>query len=211
MRRILITVTLLGISGLIFSQVDPGAIKTLDEFSAAAQSAPSVAIKFRLVNKDEQNEKSDTATGYLLMSKDRYRLEMPDNITWFNGSVSWDYLRKEKEVTITRPGKKDDSFMSRPSSIFTVYKKGYKIRMLEINDRDCVIDLYPEDIKSDLVRIRMAVNKTSYALSGAEYRRKDGTSLILLVDDYSLKKVPDAGDFVFDRNRYRDAEINDMR
>ena len=206
-----ILVILLLYAGCLNGQNDQEAVRVLDNFSRSALAAPSVSLKFRLLNIDEQKQKSDTTRGFLLMSKDQYRLEMSDNITWFNGSVSWNYLKKEKEVTITRPGKKDDSFMSRPSSIFTLYRKGYKTRLIQDNGKTYVVDLYPEDIKSDLIRIRLAINRTTYSLDGAEYKRKDGTSIVLFVDDFNLKTKPETTDFVFDQKKFKDAEINDMR
>ena len=193
------------------AQNDPAAVKVLDRFSNKALSSPSVSIRFRMITVNQQEQKNDTAAGFLIMAKDQYRLEMPDNITWFNGSVSWNYLLKEKEVTVTKPGKKDDSFMSRPSSIFTLYKKGYKTRLVEEDQKNYIVDLYPEDINSDLVRIRLAIGKNDLSLAGAEYKRKDGLVIYLVVGDYNLQTSPVASDFTFDKNKYRDAEINDMR
>ncbi|MFN8209627.1 MAG: outer membrane lipoprotein carrier protein LolA [Bacteroidales bacterium] len=211
MKRFLIDVLLLSLPVLLAAQTDPAAIKALDKFSATAQSAPSVSIKFRLVTINQEENKKDTAAGFLVMSKDQYRLEMPDNITWFNGSVSWNYLKKEKEVTITKPGKKDDSFLSKPSSIFTLYKKGYKARLVEENQKTWTVDLYPEDLKNDLVRIRLTIGKTNTDLINAEYKRKDGISLFLIVGDYNLKIKTQPVDFSFDAKKYKDAEVVDMR
>jgi outer membrane lipoprotein-sorting protein len=211
MNRTLLTIICSALTTILLGQNDPQAVKVLDKFSSVALSAPSVSLKFKLITVDLAEQKNDTVDGSLIMSKDQYRLEMPDNITWFNGSVSWNYLIREKEVTITKPGKKDDSFMSRPSSIFTLYKKGYKTRLIEENVKSYIVDLYPEDIKSDLIRIRMAVEKTNADLIGAEYKRKDGIVIYLVVNDYNLKTKPVATDFTFDPKKYKDAEINDMR
>jgi outer membrane lipoprotein-sorting protein len=208
------TIALIAFSALttvISGQNDPEAVKILDRFSSAALSSPSVSIKFNLITVNQPEQKSDTVAGSLIMAKNQYRLEMPDNITWFNGSVSWNYLLKEKEVTITKPGKKDDSFMNRPSSIFTLYKKGYKTRLVDENSKTYIIDLYPEDINSDLVRIRLAVGRANADLTEAEYKRKDGIVIYLVVNDYNLKKKPEASDFMFDNKKYKDAEVNDMR
>jgi len=118
---------------------------------------------------------------------------------------------KEKEVTITKPGKKDDSFLSKPSSIFTLYKKGYKARLVEENQKTWTVDLYPEDLKNDLVRIRLTIGKTNTDLINAEYKRKDGISLFLIVGDYNLKNKTQPVDFSFDAKKYKDAEVVDMR
>ncbi|MBA4321937.1 MAG: hypothetical protein C0408_03895 [Odoribacter sp.] len=192
-------------------QSDPQAIKILDKFSAAALAAPSVSMKFHLITIDQAEKINDTIAGAILMAKDQFKLDLPDNITWFNGAATWNYLKAEKEVTITKPDKKDDSFLSRPSAIFSLYKKGYKTKLIEENTISTIIDLYPEDIKSDLVRIRLAIGNTGSELVGAEYKRKDGIIIYLIVKEYNLKTKPDPSTFSFNPQYFKGVEIIDMR
>jgi hypothetical protein len=192
-------------------QSDPQAIKILDKFSATALASPSVSMKFSLITINQVEQINDTVNGSIIIAKDQYKLELPDNITWFNGSASWNYLKAEKEVTITKPDKKDDSFLSRPSVIFSLYKKGYKTRFIEENSNSMVVDLYPEDIKSDLVRIRLAIGKSGSDLVGAEYKMKDGMTMYLVVNEYNLKTKPDPAIFTFNPSNYKGVEIIDMR
>jgi outer membrane lipoprotein-sorting protein len=192
-------------------QSDPQAIKILDKFSATALASPSVSMKFSLITINQMEQINDTINGSIIIAKDQYKLELPDNITWFNGSASWNYLKAEKEVTITRPDKKDDSFLSRPSAIFSLYKKGYKTSFIEENTNSMVIDLYPEDIKSDLVRIRLAIGKSGSDLVGAEYKMRDGITVYLVVNEYNLKFKPDPATFTFNLQNYKGVEIIDMR
>jgi len=192
-------------------QSDPQAIKILDKFSATALASPSVSMKFSLITINQPEQINDTINGSIIIAKDQFKLELPDNITWFNGSASWNYLKTEKEVTITKPDKKDDSFLSRPSAIFTLYKKGYKTRFVEENTNSIVVDLYPEDIKSDLVRIRLAIGKSGSDLVGAEYKMKDGIVVYLVVNEYNLKTQPDPAIFTFNPQNYKGVEIIDMR
>ena len=196
---------------LTYGQTDQEAILILDKFSSAALSAPSVSMDFRLITVNEAEKNSDTTAGSVVMSKNMYRLELPGNITWFNGSVSWNYLIPEKEVTITKPDRKDNSFMSKPSSVFTLYKSGYKIRLLGEDNNMYTIDLYPEDINSELVRIRMYIRKNTSALTGAEYRRKDGVSIYLAVDRYDLEINHDQAFFTFNPKEHKGVEVIDMR
>ncbi|MBP7730745.1 MAG: outer membrane lipoprotein carrier protein LolA [Bacteroidales bacterium] len=195
----------------VSGQSDAEAIKILDSFSSKALSAPSVSMKFQLATVNIARGIKDTLNGSIILAKDQYRLELPNNIIWFNGTTLWNYLVAEKEVTITKPDRKDDSFMNRPSSIFTLYKKGYKIRLLEENPVSWVIDLYPEDTNSELVRVRLTIGKTMLNLINAEYKRKDGITAFLNVKEYNLKTIPDASFFVFNPKNYRDVEIIDMR
>lgn len=194
-----------------YGQNDQNAIKILDKFSSNALGAPSVSMKFDLVTVDQKENTNDTISGSVILSKDKYQLTLPNNIVWFNGETSWSYLQAEKEVTITKPGKKDNSFQSRPSAIFSLYKKGYKTRLIGENNDSYIIDLYPEDIKSDLLRIRLSISKPLMGINTMEYKQKDGIIRTLYVSDYNLKKKPEADAFTFRPEKYKGAEVIDMR
>jgi outer membrane lipoprotein-sorting protein len=211
MKRIIFIFIILSVTLVVTGQTDPEATKVLDKFSATAFAAQSVSIRFRMVNINLAENSKDTVKGTLLMLKDQYRLELPDNISWFNGSTSWNYLTREKEVTITKPDRKDDSFFSKPSSIFTMYKKGYKTKLIEDSPKNWSVDLYPEDVNTELMRIRLTIGKTLNDLISAEYRKKDGVVINLLIDEYNLKSKPEPGAFTFDPKKYKGVEVIDMR
>jgi outer membrane lipoprotein carrier protein len=192
-------------------QNDPQAIKVLDKFSSTAMAAPSVTMKFLLINTDQVANTRDTLEGSVILSKNSYKLDLPDNIIWYNGETSWSYLPAEKEVTVTRPDKNDDSFQSRPSSLFTMYKSGYKNRLIEERSDSYIIDLYPEDIQSDLVRVRLYIANPSLNLRSFEYKRKDGITIDIIIREYSLRQVPEPGMFVFAPEKYKGVEVIDMR
>ena len=209
-RIILLVIFFLWTSDSI-SQTDPAAVKILDKFSSAALSAPSVSMKFKLATDDLAENASDTLNGSVIINRDKYKLELPDNIVWFNEDVSWSYLPAEKEVTITKPDKKDNSFQNKPSGIFTMYKKGYKVRLIDENAASWTIDLYPEDIKSEIIRVRLTIGKTSNDLKRLEYKRNDGVVLTVMVSEYNLKFKPDQETFIFKPEKYKGVEIVDMR
>jgi len=202
---------LLLLPSVIYGQNDAKAINILDKFSGAATSAPSVSMKFFMVTNNQAENTKDTIVGSLILSKDNYRLELPDNKIWFNGETSWSYLPAEKEVTIIKPDKKDNSFLSRPSSIFTMYREGYKCRLVEEKTESYLIDLYPEDLKNDLIRVRLTIAKPSLTLKTFEYKRRDGITATISVNEYSLKQIPEAGMFVFNPEKYKGVEVIDMR
>ena len=211
MKKFLIGFFLVIIFLPAIAQNDAEAIKILDRFSALALSSPSVSMKFSLETVDQIEGTNNSITGSIILSRDKYRLDLTDNIIWFNGETSWSYLPAEKEVTIAKPDKKDNSFQSKPSSVFSVYKKGYKTRLLEENAGSYLIDLYPEDIDSDHIRIRIRIGKPSLDLKSIEYKYKNGLTVNLNVKEYDLKQNPDDSAFIFPSEKYKGIEINDMR
>jgi outer membrane lipoprotein carrier protein len=192
-------------------QNDIEAIRILDSFSSNALKAPSVSMKFNMVTVNLTENTSDTLNGSIILAKDKYKLDLPNNIVWFNGESTWSYLPAEKEVTITRPDRKDHSFQNRPSEIFSMYKNGFKSRLIEDRPESYIIDLYPEDIKSDLVRVRLVIGKSTLNLISLEYKKKDGVLITLHVADYNLKLKPDGDIFVFHPEKCNGVEINDIR
>ena len=192
-------------------QNDPKAISILDKFSSTVAAAPSVSMKFIMITDDQVEQIKDTIAGSVILSRDNYRLDLPDNIIWYNGETSWSYLPAEKEVTITKPDRNDYSFEARPSSIFTMYKKGYKCRLLEERTDSYIIDLYPDEIKNELIRVRLTITKPLLDLESFEYKRRDGITLTLVVKDYSLRKTVEPGFFRFTPEKYKGVEVIDMR
>jgi len=195
----------------VSGQNDPQAVKILDRFSSTATAAPSISMNFLLITTDQIENTKDTLEGSVILSKNSYKLDLPDNIIWYNGETSWSYLPAEREVTITNPDRKDDSFQTRPSSVFTMYKKGYKCRLIEEKSNLYIIDLYPEDIKNELVRVRLSIAKPSLDLKNFEYKRRDGITIDLEIRECNLKVNPEPDTFIFLPSKYKGVEIIDMR
>ena len=131
MRTILILITTLFLCLTGNSQADQSATKILDKFSSNALGAPSVYMKFKLVNVDQMEKTSDTLPGSIILSKDKYQLIMPEYTVWFNGETSWSFLYAEKEVTITKPEKKIIHFKTAPLQSFRCIRKALKQSFLK--------------------------------------------------------------------------------
>jgi outer membrane lipoprotein-sorting protein len=193
------------------AQKDPDALQILTDFSRKATEAPSVTIDFRLTTSDSKAGDVTTMSGSAIISGDKYKLELDDYNIWTDGSNVWNYLPDVNEVTITETDPDDDSFMTRPSLLFRLYEEGYKIRLVEQTANEWVIDLYPEEITSDLIRIRLKIGKTRYDLNSAEYKTKDGITMTLIADKYDLTYKPGTDFFTFNPADYKGIDVIDMR
>lgn len=193
------------------AQKDPEALQVLSDFSTKATTAPSVTIDFKLMTSDSQAGDVTSMSGSAIISGDKYKLELDDYNIWTDGSIVWNYLPDANEVTITETDPDDDSFITKPSLLFTLYEEGYKIRLVEQTTKEWVIDLYPEEITSDLIRIRLKIGKAQYDLNGAEYKTKDGITMTLIVDKYDLTFKPAADFFTFNPTDHKGIDVIDMR
>ena len=95
--------------------------------------------------------------------------------------------------------------------IFTMYRDGYKCRLLEEKSDSYLIDLYPSNPENEIIRVRLLISKPSLSLKKFEYKMKNGITWLLLVKDYNLKKTPEPGFYEFNASKYKGTEIVDMR
>lgn len=191
------------------AQTDPLAVKILDKFSEKALGAPAVTMKFELRIHDAAEETDQIMEGSVYIKKGFYKLELPDNIIWSNGSAIWTLAPEVEELTITIPDE-EESFINDPHTLFTMYRDGYKQRLVETNINGSVIDLYPEDIETDFSRIRLLLDSNN-SLKEAEYKRKDGITMYVIVKSYDLKTAYPDSFFEFDPGKFKNIDIIDMR
>jgi outer membrane lipoprotein-sorting protein len=210
MRRLLLFISVIHICGALAAQQDPIATKILDRFSEKALAAPSITMEFDLKIHDAAEQTDQTLEGVVYIKKGFYKLEIPDNIIWCNGEAVWTLSPEVEEVTITLPDNSDNTFISDPASLFTMYKQGFKYRLVEGDINRSIIDLYPEDLKADFSRIRLLIDNNSN-LKEAEYKRKDGITMYIIVSSYNLKSGYPDSFFEFDQKKYKNIDIIDMR
>jgi outer membrane lipoprotein carrier protein len=211
MKKIFLSVIILLSALTVYGQRDPEAMKILSDFSKKATSASSVSITFNIVNNDTKDGSITTLQGSVVIKGDNYRLILPDNSVWSDGKTIWSYLPDVNEVTIANQDKEDKSFMSKPSLLFSLYQEGYKVRLLEQTKDTWTIDLYPEDINQNFLRIRMKIGKSLYDLKSAEYKTKDGVIITLNAEKYDLTFKPGSDFFIFNPTSYKGVEIIDMK
>jgi outer membrane lipoprotein-sorting protein len=199
---------LLSINGL--AQKDPAADPYLNQFSKNALEAPAVRMCFDLIITDQVENTTETRIGEIVIKNDLYWLSLPENIIWHNKEAIWTLAPEVDEVTITEPDPDGETFFNSPSSLFTLYKKGYKYSLVGETSCAVTIDLYPEDLMAEFSRIRLVIGD-DYRLISAEYKRKDGMDMLIKVKVYDLTSAFDNNYFTFSHSKYPNVDIIDMR
>lgn len=193
------------------AQKDPEARVILDAFSEPALAAPAVSMKFKLTVEDKVEQTTQESEGEVIIHDNMYKLELPDNIIWYDGNATWTLAPEVREVTVTLPDPEDNTFLTAPSSLFDMYKEGFKYRLMGESQEGYAIELYPEDPSdTDFSIIKLVIDR-QHRLVSAEYKRKDGINLLIDITGYSLDKEYPAGHFTFDPEAYPGVDIIDMR
>lgn len=209
---------ILFITTIVTAQVktdsDPKAKAILDEVSAKTKSYSSILVEFEysIVNKKENI--SEKETGKLLLKGKKYRIEIPGQEIICDEKTVWTFLKDANEVQINIPQTDDQSV--NPTSIFTLYEKGFKFQFVQeetIQGKICqVIKLFPQNPgQKPYHTIKLVIDKTSRQLTSLEVYGKDGGTTTYLIKKFVANPAVDDSTFTFIAAEHPGIEVIDLR
>ena len=170
------------------------------------------SLTFTIDNK-QSNSKSNHK-GTLWTKGNKYKLTLMDNITFFDGTTVCTWLVKDNEANISDVDENTEEMMG-PLQLTSSFDKKYKMRYIDdtkISGTDCAeIDLYPIDRKTNIVRVRLTIDKKTSTIKRIMQQGKDGTSYYVEIETFSANEnIPDK-EFTFDPTQHTNVEVVDLR
>lgn len=215
MKKIISVLSMLTIcTAVVFGQNTKNAKEILDKVSQKTKSYSTINLTYSLVHTSPDGA-NDKTTGTMLMKGKKYKLSILDNVLYCDGTTLWTHMIEEKEVVVSKADN-DDSGMLNPSTVLTMYEKGFKYKFIQDRFEGSraiyVIDLYPENVeKSEYSKVRLSIDKDKSQLWKAEYFAKDGNKYTITVNTFKVnEQIPDAS-FVFDKAKNPGVKIIDER
>jgi outer membrane lipoprotein-sorting protein len=189
------------------AQFDPSAQKYLDQLAETVQSAEGLVIHFEAkVSNISGEEEMNNKEGKLLLKQKYHKLEIADSETYGDGENQWVFFPEDEEVTI-QPIEEGELT---PASIFTIYKKGYRFRLLGENENKVVVELSPEAHKSSYVRITLYIDIAKQQLDAFAAQGKNGMVTSVNITQWEIKALEDA-QVRFNADQHPDIDIIDLR
>lgn len=201
-------------TAVVFGQNTKNAKEILDKVSQKTKSYSTINLTYSLVHSSPDGA-NDKTTGTMLMKGKKYKLSILDNVLYCDGTTLWTHMVEEKEVVVSKADN-DDSGMLNPSTVLTMYEKGFKYKFIQDRFEGSraiyVIDLYPENVeKSEYSKVRLSIDKDKSQLWKAEYFAKDGNKYTITVNTFKVnEQIPDAS-FVFDKAKNPGVKVIDER
>ena len=175
--------------------------KILDKSAAAFTKAGNVKIGF------SANVNGNNAGGTICISGNKFQLNTGDLIIWFDGKSMWNYVVVNDEVNVSHPSAKEVARMN-PYSFLTLYKKGYDCSMGKSSSTEYEVILKGQK-GSAYNRITVRMSKKSYQPTYIKTEAK--STMEIKVNSFASKQNFPASTFTFDKKKYPNAEIVDLR
>ena len=208
---------------LLFSaygqQNDPRSQRILDDMTARFKTYPSVALDFSLTITNTQDQSETEQAGKIWIKGEKYKLEIPEFVIYFDGSRIFQFMPAVNEVYITKPDpdEEDEDFqLLNPQTYFNLSSQNFisdLVRETTHNNRAVnEINLYPINFSgSNFSRINMMVERSTLQLVYVRAFLKNGIHYTLNFRPYAVQQTAlrDAF-FVFNRSEHPNVVVIDL-
>ena len=215
MNRLAIVFVLFIFSLISVAQDQETAKKILDDFSTRFNSFNSIRANFTFTDINLREQTSDSYEGKVTFKGKKFRLNVLESETWFDGKTLWNYLSDVNEVNVSEPDPEDDIIINNPLQLFTSYETRFNYSFRgEINDDGKTIyeiDLLPMDLNLEYSRIRIRILKNNLDLLSAKYDKKDGNHYLIEISDIETNLNLTDSYFTFKISDHPGVEVIDLR
>ena len=211
MKRILFALALLSTIST-FAQSNKEAEKLVKDVinKIASYDNFSAKLSYTMVNVEmDINEKK---TGTILVSGDKYKVEMEGQLIFSDGVTLWTYLKDSEEVMVSNVADNEDGIS--PTSILTKYDEDYKSSF--DNDKKYKnSDVKKIDLKTSKDRgfqkLSLVINQKKLSLDSFSVYDMNGNVFTYHIINLKPNITLEENEFVFSAEKYPDVEVIDMR
>lgn len=213
MKNLVLTFTGILLINLSFAQYDPKALEILEAMSKKYKAIPAFEANLTSSLTNESTNTKDELKGKITVKGDKYRLELPEQHVYNNGTTVWTYLPEQKEVNIDNFDPKSDD-LNLPK-IFEMYKKGFKYLWLgdktEAGTACDEIDLVPEKKNAQYFKVKMMISKKDKSVLNFTMFDRGGNRIKYTITKFTPNIKVDDAFFSFEVKKFPGVEVNDLR
>lgn len=200
--------------GLPAIQAQNQALALLEKAGETYNKTSGVHAEFSIEVFEFGGESAAQIQGQIQLKGDKFKLDVGEMITWFDGKNQWFYLVNIQEVNLSNPAP-EDLIMINPVMVFQLYKYGFDARYAGEKKLGTKIaqhvELIPQEQHSDIQRIEVWFDKQTHRPLRISIRNKDLSGSLINIDKYIIdQEYPDAM-FVFQQKAYPGAVVIDLR
>ena len=195
---------------------DPAAKKILDRISKKYEAYKTIEATFSM-EIEIPEEETEIMKGSMKTEGEKFNIDFGDYSMISDGVDFWFHQKRNKEVQLNNADAiEEEEGMISPKDFFNFHKKGeylYALVNENMEDGKAIqqIEFKPLDDESEYSKIRMTIAKKTNEVIRVKVFSKDGSRYVLKLDNLTPNKTFATTDFKFDKSKYPDAHIEDLR
>lgn len=148
--------------------------------------------------------------GHICIDGEKFRMEMPDMITWFDGRTQWTYLTANEEVNISNPTREELQNIN-PLWLISLYEHGYHCMIGKTTSSTNEVTLTAEDPEQLIAHVILTIDKQNGMPTVIKLKEKGRDYTVINIGNLKQGQKWKKEFFVFDAKQYPDAELIDLR
>lgn len=214
MKKSIFTILTLLLAVGLLAQNSAESRKIIDKTYNDYISSEGIKLSFVLTTIDSEGEEYDSQKGVAYIKANKFHLEMNDIDVWFDGKTQWVLMKNIDEVNISNPSESELASIS-PLALLGIYKDGYLLKAplsKTLNNKNVYqIEMTPMNAGKDFKSIKINIDKASGRLTQALFTLKNNMKTKIDITDYNDNYKFGDSDFIFDKSKYKDTEVIDLR
>ncbi len=177
-------------------------------------SEGAYTLTLTLNSEDVSAKTTYSYDGKAYLKGNKFKLDVPDGITWFDGKTQWIYMDGSDEVNVTSPTGEELMAIS-PVALLNMYKSGFKLSYKgEAKDKGksvYLIDMIPQKKGSDITKFSLKIDKVTNLFTEIFIKDKNGmNNTVVIRKSEKSTNLPDSF-FIFNKKDYPNVEVIDLR
>jgi len=214
MKKIAILLTAIISVGILSAQNSMQSRSILDKASATYEKSNGVSFTFSVTTIEANGQSYPSQSGKAMAKHNKFKLEMPDMETWFDGKTQWVWIKSTNEVNVSAPSSNEIASIS-PLALLNIYKTGFSLRdpvSKKVNGKDVsVILLTPTEKQGNFKQIEVAIDQKTNSIVQVKTILTNNIKNVIDINNYNTNYHFDDSIFVFNSALHPEAEIVDLR
>ncbi len=193
------------------SAQDETARNILNKLSETHKLYNNITVNFDLNYENKNLNIKEKQSGILVISGDKFLLDIDDQIIINNGEIQWIYLADMNEVQIINH--EEENNIMNPKNFFNFYERISKYRYIGVKSEDKtrlhIIELFPEE-SSMFMKVELTVNSEKNQLKNIILFDKSGGTYTYLITSF-ISNSKETPQFIFNTEDYPDIDVIDLR
>lgn len=186
----------------------------LDKANLAYNQAGGIVASFTVNTEDVKGKTIYSQDGKAYLKGNKFKIDVPDGITWFDGKTQWVYAKGGDEVNVSNPTGEELAGVS-PSVLLSLYKAGFKLsykgEKKEKTKTVYVVEMIPLGKKTEFSRMIVTIDKVTNIFTSVSTYGKDGMDNHLIINKIQTGVNLSDAVFVFNKKEYPGVEVIDLR
>ncbi len=189
--------------------------KILNQVSKNYKSLKTLKATFEIQISEPGSKKPTIEKGTLYLKGSKFKVELAGSEIVCNGKTQWYWMKDVCEIQITNYNPSEQEIS--PSTIFTMYEKGFKYRWLEEKTENGkqveIIELVPKEKqeKKEYTKIKLTIDKTKKEILSSEIFYRSGRIIKYKINEQTKNLSLADTFFEFDVKTKKDCTVVDLR